>query len=268
MSVSWRGQSIWRLRNLGCPRSCSGCRSCLRVPALLARARPFSQQPEPERRAHRARRRQCRLSRGADRRLVQHGRWTPSHADPARGRLRPRQHRERRPQCAANRPVGDLPRASSGAAPRSSCSIVAMRSSCANRNFLGRSTQNGALGMSRAKPSISTSSSIALIVSPPGQRRDLPRCRPRQSLARQASAGAGVCPARAVSRRHRRCMFPAAPGQGASPNGPDRAGDAWLKAVRTPGLDMAQALTRRCATRSARDPKRSQQVWLSGPSRG
>ena len=36
-------------------------------------------------------------------------------------------------------------------------------------------------------------------------------------------------------------LFPAAPGK-TLPSGADRAAEAWLKAIRTPGLEMAQAL--------------------------
>ncbi|MBN9451251.1 MAG: SUMF1/EgtB/PvdO family nonheme iron enzyme [Bosea sp.] len=62
-------------------------------------------------------------------------------------------------------------------------------------------------------------------------------------------------------------LFPTAPGK-ALPNGPDRAGEAWLKAIRTPGLEMAQALKQVRDTVS-RETRRSQQVWLSAePPKG
>ena len=56
-------------------------------------------------------------------------------------------------------------------------------------------------------------------------------------------------------------LFPSAPGK-ALPNGPDRAVDAWLKAIRTPGLEMEQAL-KQVRDTVARESRRSQQVWLS-----
>ena len=56
-------------------------------------------------------------------------------------------------------------------------------------------------------------------------------------------------------------LLPSAPGK-ALPNGPDRAVDAWLKAIRTPGLEMAQAL-KQVRDTVARESRRSQQVWLS-----
>lgn len=62
-------------------------------------------------------------------------------------------------------------------------------------------------------------------------------------------------------------LFPTAPGK-ALPGGPDRAGEAWLKAIRTPGLEMAQALKQVRDTVS-RESRRSQQVWLSAePPKG
>ncbi|WP_306222463.1 SUMF1/EgtB/PvdO family nonheme iron enzyme [Bosea beijingensis] len=62
-------------------------------------------------------------------------------------------------------------------------------------------------------------------------------------------------------------LFPTAPGK-ALPNGPDRAGEAWLKAIRTPGLEMAQALKQVRDTVS-RESRRSRQVWLSAePPKG
>lgn len=62
-------------------------------------------------------------------------------------------------------------------------------------------------------------------------------------------------------------LFPNAPGK-ALPAGPDRAGDAWLKTIRTPGLEMAQALKQVRDTVS-RDTRRSQQLWLSAePPKG
>ncbi|WP_173043459.1 SUMF1/EgtB/PvdO family nonheme iron enzyme [Bosea sp. ANAM02] len=56
-------------------------------------------------------------------------------------------------------------------------------------------------------------------------------------------------------------LFPAAPGK-AVPSGSDRAADAWLKAIRTPGLEMAQALKQMRDTVS-RETRRRQQVWFS-----
>lgn len=56
-------------------------------------------------------------------------------------------------------------------------------------------------------------------------------------------------------------LFPSEPGK-ALPNGPDRAVDAWLKAIRTPGLEMEQAL-KQVRDTVARESRRSQQVWLS-----
>jgi len=56
-------------------------------------------------------------------------------------------------------------------------------------------------------------------------------------------------------------LLPSAPGK-ALPNGPDRAVDAWLKAIRTPGLDMEQAL-KQVRDTVGRESRRSQQVWLS-----
>jgi formylglycine-generating enzyme required for sulfatase activity len=62
-------------------------------------------------------------------------------------------------------------------------------------------------------------------------------------------------------------LFPTAPGK-TLPGGPDRAVAAWLKAIRTPGLDMTQALKQVRDTVS-RETRRSQQVWLSAePSKG
>ncbi|WP_293797003.1 SUMF1/EgtB/PvdO family nonheme iron enzyme [uncultured Bosea sp.] len=62
-------------------------------------------------------------------------------------------------------------------------------------------------------------------------------------------------------------LFPTAPGK-ALPGGPDRAVDAWLKAIRTPGLEMAQAVKQVRDTVS-RETRRSQQIWLSAePPRG
>ena len=62
-------------------------------------------------------------------------------------------------------------------------------------------------------------------------------------------------------------LFPAAPGK-ALPTGPGRAVAAWLKAIRTPGLEMAPALKQVRDTVS-RETRRSQQVWLSAePPKG
>lgn len=61
-------------------------------------------------------------------------------------------------------------------------------------------------------------------------------------------------------------MAPVAPGrtQAETPGRTDPAIAEWLKAIRTPGLDMAAALTR---TRDAvaRATRRKQQVWISSP---
>lgn len=62
-------------------------------------------------------------------------------------------------------------------------------------------------------------------------------------------------------------LFPTSPGK-ALPAGPDRAGEAWLKAIRTPGLEMAQAVKQVRDTVS-RETRRSQQAWLSAePPKG
>ncbi|MCA0418889.1 MAG: SUMF1/EgtB/PvdO family nonheme iron enzyme [Proteobacteria bacterium] len=62
-------------------------------------------------------------------------------------------------------------------------------------------------------------------------------------------------------------LFPTAPGK-ALPAGPDRAGEAWLKAIRTPGLEMALAV-KQVRDAVSRETRRSQQVWLSAePSKG
>ncbi|WP_293810510.1 SUMF1/EgtB/PvdO family nonheme iron enzyme [uncultured Bosea sp.] len=62
-------------------------------------------------------------------------------------------------------------------------------------------------------------------------------------------------------------LFPTAPGK-ALPGGADRAVEAWLKAIRTPGLEMAQALKQVRETVS-RETRRNQQVWLSAePPKG
>lgn len=61
-------------------------------------------------------------------------------------------------------------------------------------------------------------------------------------------------------------MAPVAPGQtiGETPGRANPAIEEWLKAVRTPGLDMTAALTRTRDTVS-RATKRKQSVWISGP---
>lgn len=62
-------------------------------------------------------------------------------------------------------------------------------------------------------------------------------------------------------------LFPAAPGK-TVPNGPGHAAEAWLKAIRTSGLEMAQAL-KQVRDTVARETRRSQQVWLSAePPKG
>lgn len=61
-------------------------------------------------------------------------------------------------------------------------------------------------------------------------------------------------------------MAPVAPGRTVAdvPGRPNPAVEEWLKAIRTPGLDMTTALTR---TRDAvsRATRRAQQVWISSP---
>ncbi|WP_332699188.1 SUMF1/EgtB/PvdO family nonheme iron enzyme [Bosea sp. (in: a-proteobacteria)] len=61
-------------------------------------------------------------------------------------------------------------------------------------------------------------------------------------------------------------MAPVAPGRtiAETPGRPNPAIEEWLKAIRTPGLDMASALNR---SRDAvtRTTKRKQQVWISSP---
>jgi formylglycine-generating enzyme required for sulfatase activity len=65
-------------------------------------------------------------------------------------------------------------------------------------------------------------------------------------------------------------LFPDAPGRTVADSGPrsNRAVEAWLNAVRTPGLDMATALKQMRDTVS-RESRRSQQAWLSAdPPKG
>ncbi|WP_187640013.1 SUMF1/EgtB/PvdO family nonheme iron enzyme [Bosea sp. F3-2] len=65
-------------------------------------------------------------------------------------------------------------------------------------------------------------------------------------------------------------MFTAAPGRTVADSGPrgNHAVEEWLKAIRTPGLDMAAAVVR-VRDAVARASRRSQQIWLSSePPRG
>ncbi len=65
-------------------------------------------------------------------------------------------------------------------------------------------------------------------------------------------------------------LLPAAPGRTVADSGPrpNRAVEAWLKAVRTPGLDMVAAL-KQMRDAVSRDSRRSQQAWLSAdPPKG
>lgn len=62
-------------------------------------------------------------------------------------------------------------------------------------------------------------------------------------------------------------LFPAAPGRTVADAG-NRAVEAWLKAIRTPGLDMTAAL-KQTRDAIARESRRSQQAWLSSePPKG
>jgi formylglycine-generating enzyme required for sulfatase activity len=125
-----------------------------------------------------------------------------------------------------------------------------------NRNFLV-STQNGAEGAvdldEIVDPLIVARPASALIFLDAG--RDNPwQGKAKGLLPLEAMEGIAV-------------LFPTAPGR-TLPNGPDRAGDAWLKAIRTPGLEMAQAVKQVRDTVS-RETRRSQQVWLSAePPKG
>lgn len=65
-------------------------------------------------------------------------------------------------------------------------------------------------------------------------------------------------------------MFTAAPGKTVADSGPrgNRAVEEWLKAIRTPGLDMAAAVGR-VRDAVARASRRNQQIWLSSePPKG
>jgi formylglycine-generating enzyme required for sulfatase activity len=125
-----------------------------------------------------------------------------------------------------------------------------------NRNFL-LSTQNGAEGAVDLDEIIDP-----LIVARPASALlflDAGRDNPWQGKAR------GLLPLEPMEGIA--VLFPTAPGK-TLPNGPDRAVDAWLKAIRTPGSDMTQALKQVRDTVS-RETRRSQQVWLSAePLRG
>lgn len=125
-----------------------------------------------------------------------------------------------------------------------------------NRNFLV-STQNGTEGAVDLDEIIDP-----LIVARPASALvflDAGRDNPWQGKAK------GLLPLEAMEGIA--VLFPTVPGK-ALPGGPDRAGDAWLKAIRTPGLDMTQALKQVRDTVS-RETRRSQQVWISAePPKG
>ncbi|MGX1744528.1 SUMF1/EgtB/PvdO family nonheme iron enzyme [Bosea sp. NPDC055353] len=125
-----------------------------------------------------------------------------------------------------------------------------------NRNFL-ISTQNGAEGVvdldEIIDPLIVARPASALVFLDAG--RDNPwQAKTKGLLPLEPMEGIAV-------------LFPTAPGK-TLPGGPDRAVAAWLKAIRTPGLDMTQALKQVRDTVS-RETRRSQQVWLSAePPKG
>ena len=125
-----------------------------------------------------------------------------------------------------------------------------------NRNFL-LSTQNGAGGAVDLDEIVDP-----LIVSRPASALlfvDAGRENPWQGKAK------GLLPLEPMEGIA--VLFPAAPGK-TLPGGPDRAVEAWLKAIRTPGLEMVLALKQVRDTVS-RKTRRRQQIWLSAePPKG
>ncbi len=125
-----------------------------------------------------------------------------------------------------------------------------------NRNFL-LSTQNGAGGAVDLDEIVDP-----LIVSRPASALlfvDAGRDNPWQGKAK------GLLPLEPMEGIA--VLFPAAPGK-TLPGGPDRAVEAWLKAIRTPGLEMVLALKQVRDTVS-RETRRRQQIWLSAePPKG
>lgn len=104
----------------------------------------------------------------------------------------------------------------------------------------------------------------ALIVSRPASAAimlDSTRTNPWQA---RLGSGKGLAPIERLENIA--IVAPVAPGQvaGDTPGRANPAIEEWLKAIRTPGLDMAAALAR---TRDAvsRATKRTQQLWISGP---